>query len=78
MGLSAAGTLCVCVCVCLYGYRVFFFFFFVMQEFALKACIEHFNVTYYSVEGGVSSTPTAQVGGGVGQQQAAGGSPASG
>ena len=49
-----------------------------MQEFALKACIEHFNATYYSVEGGASgggSTPTGQVGAGVGQQQ---GSPAAG
>lgn len=42
----------------------------------MKACIEHFNATYYSLEGGTSSsgtTPTGQVGAGVGQQQ---GSPA--
>ena len=51
------------------------------QEFALKACIEHFNATYYSLEGGASAsgtTPPGQVGAGVGQQQQAAGTPAAG
>ena len=55
-----------------------------LQEFALKACIEHFNSTYYSLEGGASVSGTAppggQVGtGGIGQQQQQGaGTPSAG
>lgn len=57
----------------------------VLQEFALKACIEHFNSTYYSLEGGASvsgtTPPGGQVGGtgGIGQQQQqAAGTPSAG
>ena len=58
--------------------------FFALQEFALKACIEHFNSTYYNLEGGASvsgtTPPSGQVGaGGIGQQQQqAAGTPSAG
>ena len=78
---------CTCVCVCMLVclsvcvVSTMYYVPYIIQEFALKACIEHFNVTYYSVEGRTSSSSiatTAQVGAGVGQQQAAGGPPPSG